>query len=81
MDSLTALVDLLKTGGPYAMSAIFMAVWWFERTDRRDKEDTLHQTYEQTVTLVRQSTQAINQMRAAISSLRDAIHNLNGHRR
>jgi len=81
MDALSTLVDLLKTGGPYAMSAIFMAVWWAERSDRRTKEETLHETYQQTVTLVRQSTQAINQMQAAINGLRDAIHSLNGHRR
>jgi len=81
MDALQTLVDLLKTGGPYAMSAIFMFVWWAERGDRQAKEETLHETYERTVTLVQQSTRAINQMQAAISALKDAIHNLNGHRR
>lgn len=81
MDALSSLVDLLKTGGPYAMSAIFMAVWWAERAERRTKEETLHETYERTVTLVRQSTRAINQMQAAIRALRDAIHSMNGRPR
>jgi len=81
MDALTTLVDLLKTGGPYAMSAIFMLVWWAERGDRRAKEQTLHETYDRTITLVRQTTRAIDQMQAAISALKDAIHSMNGRLR
>ena len=81
MDALSSLVDLLKTGGPYAMSAIFMAVWWAERGDRRAKEQVLHDTYDRTVTLVRQTTRAIDQMQAAVSALKDAIHSMNGRPR
>ncbi len=81
MDGLTSLVTLLKTGGPYAMSAIFMLVWWAERGDRRAKEEVLHKTYDRTVALVRQTTRAIDQMQAAVNALKDAIHSMNGRPR
>jgi len=81
MEPVSALVDALKTGGPYAMSAIFVLVWWAERADRRAKESDMQAFYQKTISLVRQSTRAIDQMQAAISSLRDAIHSMNGHRK
>ncbi|MDY0002200.1 MAG: hypothetical protein RBU30_12955 [Polyangia bacterium] len=81
MDALTTLVEVLKTGGPYALSAIFVLVWWAERKDRQAKEDDLHAAYDRTVTLVRQSTRAVEQMQAAVSALKDAIQSMNGRLR
>jgi hypothetical protein len=81
MEPVSALIEVLKTGGPYAMSAIFVLVWWAERADRRAKEADLQAFYQKTISLVRQSTRAIDQMQAAISSLRDAIHSMNGYRK
>jgi len=81
MESLTALVETLKAGGPYAMAAIFIAGWWLERKDRREKESHLRDMYERTVTLVQESTRASDRMQNAMTALKEAIHAMNGRLR
>lgn len=78
MEGLSALVEILKAGGPYAVTAIFIAGWWFERKDRREKETHLREMYERTVTLVQESTRASDRMQSAMVALKEAIHAMNG---
>ena len=81
MDAVTALVDLLKTGGPYAMAAIFIAGWWLERSDRREKEAHVRAVHEKTVALVEETTRTAGRMEAAVTALTDAIRAMNGRLR
>lgn len=81
MDALATLVETLKAGGPYAMAAIFIAGWWLERKDRREKESHLRDMYERTVTLVQESTRASDRMQNAMTALKEAIHAMNGRLR
>jgi len=78
MSELTTLIEALKAGGPYAVTAIFIAGWWFERKDRREKETHLREMYERTVTLVQESTRASDRMQSAMMALKDAIQAMNG---
>lgn len=78
MDALTALIEALKAGGPYAVAALFIIGWWLERKDRREKESRLADMYERTVTLVQESTRASDRMQSAMTALKDAIHAMNG---
>ena len=78
MDALASLVELLRTGGPYAIAALFIAGWWLERKDRREKEAHLRGMYERTVTLVQESTRASDRMQTAMTALKDAIAAMNG---
>lgn len=78
MDALAQLVEVLRTGGPYAITALFIVGWWLERKDRREKEAHLRGMYERTVTLVQESTRASDRMQAAITALKEAIHAMNG---
>lgn len=81
MDALAQLVEVLETGGPYAITALFVVGWWLERKDRREKEAHLCGMYERTVTLVQESTRASDQMQSAITALKEAIHAMNGRLR
>ena len=81
MDSLTALVEVLKTGGPNAMAAIFIAGWWLERNDRREKEQHVRAVHEKTVALVEETTRTVGRMEAAVTALTDAIRAMNGRLR
>lgn len=78
MDAFAQLVEVLKTGGPYAITAVFIAGWWLERKDRREKETHLREMYERTVTLVQESTRASDRMQSAMMALKDAIQAMNG---
>lgn len=78
MDAFAQLVEVLKTGGPYAITAVFIAGWWLERKDRREKETHLREMYERTVTLVQESTRASDRMQSALTALKDAIQAMNG---
>ena len=81
MDSLTALVEALKTGGPYAMAAIFIFGWWLERHDRREKEMHLRAVYEKTVTLAVETKVTVEKMHSAVTALTDAIRSMSGRGR
>ena len=81
MDSITGLMEALKAGGPYAMAAIFIAGWWLERNDRREKEVHLRSVYEQTVTLAVETKVTVEKMHAAVTALTDAIRTMNGRSR
>lgn len=78
MESLAQLVEVLKAGGPYAITALFVVGWWLERKDRREKDTHLREMYERTVTLVQESTRASDRMQSAMMALKDAIHAMNG---
>ena len=81
MDALSALIDALKTGGPYAMAAIFIAGWWLERRDRREHEQHVRAVHEKTVELVEETTRTVGRMEAAVTALTDAIRAMNGRLR
>ncbi len=81
MDSLSSLVELLKTGGPYAVTALFIGVWWLERRDRQEKELHMRAVYDKTVTLVQETTRTVGRMEAAVTALTDAIRSMNGRSR
>jgi len=81
MDAITALVEALKTGGPYAMAAIFIVGWWLERNDRREKEMHLRAVYEKTVTLAVETKVTVERMHSAVTALTDAIRTMNGRGR
>ena len=81
MDSVTGLMDALKTGGPYAMAAIFIVGRWLERNDRREKETHLRSVYEKTVTLAVETKVTVEKMHAAVTALTDAIRTMNGRLR
>ena len=78
MEGLSALVDVLRTGGPYAMAAIFIAGWYLERNDRREKESHIRAVHEKTVVLVEETTRTVGRMEAAVTALTDAIRAMNG---
>jgi hypothetical protein len=81
MDSLTALMEALKAGGPYAMAAIFILGWWLERKDRQEKEVHLRAVYEKTVTLAVETKVTVEKMQGAVTALTDAIRAMNGRSR
>jgi hypothetical protein len=81
MDAVTGLMEALKTGGPYAMAAIFIVGWLLERQDRREKETQMRAVYEKTVTLVQETTKTVGRMEAAVTALTDAIRSINGRLR
>lgn len=81
MDAITALVEALKTGGPYAMAAIFIVGWWLERNDRREKEMHLRAVYEKTVSLAVETKVTVERMHSAVTALTDAIRTMNGRGR
>lgn len=81
MDSVTALMEALKAGGPYAMAAIFIAGWWLERKDRQEKETHLRTVYEKTVTLAVETKVTVEKMHSAVTALTDAIRTMNGRLR
>jgi hypothetical protein len=81
MDSLTALMEALKAGGPYAMAAIFILGWWLERKDRQEKELHLRAVYEKTVTLAVETKVTVEKMQGAVTALTDAIRAMNGRSR
>lgn len=81
METITELMNALKTGGPYAMAAIFIAGWWLERHDRREKETHLRAVYEKTVSLVEETTRTVGRMEAAVTALTDALRTMNGRLR
>ncbi len=81
MESITGLMEALKAGGPYAMAAIFIAGWWLERNDRREKEVHLRSVYEKTVTLAVETKVTVEKMHAAVTALTDAIRTMNGRSR
>lgn len=76
--SLTQLIEALQAGGPYALSAILIIGWFFERKDRKEKESHLRTVYEKIVTLVEESTRANDRMQAALTALKDAIQAIYG---
>ena len=80
MDSVNALIDALKAGGPYAMAAIFILGWWLERKDRQEKELHMRAVYDKTVTLVQETTRTVDRMQSAVTALTDAIRSMNGRR-
>jgi hypothetical protein len=81
MDSLTALIEALKAGGPYAMAAVFIFTWWLERKDRQEKELHLRAVYEKTVTLAVETKVTVEKMQGAVTALTDAIRAMNGRPR
>jgi len=81
MDAIITLMEALKAGGPYAMAAIFIAGWWLERNDRREKEVHLRSVYEKTVTLAVETKVTVEKMHAAVTALTDAIRTMNGRSR
>ena len=81
MGTLTALIEALQTGGPYAVAGIFVLVWWMERKERQAKETRLGAVYEKIIVLVQESTAASDRMQAALTSLKDAIHAMSGRLR
>jgi len=81
MDAITTLIEALKTGGPYAMAAIFIVGWWLERNDRREKEMHLRAVYEKTVTLAVETKVTVERMHSAVTALTDAIRTMNGRGR
>lgn len=81
MENITELMNALKTGGPYAMAAIFIVGWWLERHDRREKETHLRAVYEKTVSLVEETTRTVGRMEAAVTALTDALRTMNGRLR
>lgn len=81
MDSLAALIEALKAGGPYAMAAIFILGWWLERKDRQEKETHLRAVYEKTVTLAVETKVTVEKMQGAVTALTDAIRAMNGRSR
>ncbi len=81
MESVNALIDALKAGGPYAMAAIFIAGWWLERRDRQEKETHLRAVYEKTVTLAVETKVTVEKMQGAVTALTDAIRSMNGRQR
>lgn len=78
MNDLATLMDILRTGGPYAMSAIFLMCWWHERRERRECEAHVRVMYEKMVMLVQASTQANARMQQALLGLRDMISMIGG---
>jgi len=78
METITALIEALKAGGPYAMAAIFIAGWWLERRDRQEKELHMRAVYDKTVTLVQETTRTVDRMQSAVTALTDAIRLMNG---
>jgi hypothetical protein len=81
MDAITTLMEALKAGGPYAMAAIFIAGWWLERHDRREKEMHLRAVYEKTVTLAVETKVTVEKMHAAVTALTEAIRAMSGRGR
>lgn len=81
MESINGLMEALKAGGPYAMSAIFIAGWWLERRDRQEKETHLRAVYEKTVTLAVETKVTVEKMQGAVTALTDAIRSMNGRLR
>lgn len=78
METVTGLIEALKTGGPYAMAGIFIAGWWLERRDRREHEQHVRAVHEKTVELVEETTRTVGRMEAAVMALTDAIRAMNG---
>ena len=78
MEPITGLMEALKTGGPYAMAAIFIMGWWLERNDRREKETHMRAVYEKTVTLAVETKLTVEKMQSAVTALTDAIRAMNG---
>lgn len=37
----TTIFDLLETGGPIGMAAIFCFMWWLERKDRKTAQEQI----------------------------------------
>ena len=81
MEPVTGLMEALKAGGPYAISAVFIVGWWLERHDRREKESHMRAVYEKTVTLVTETNRTIDRMQSAVTALTDAIRAFNGRPR
>lgn len=71
------IVDLLKTGGPYALSVL--AGWWALIKDREKNEAVekaaaaAKASYDQMVSLVAAQTTALVKMEATIGALKDVI--------
>lgn len=78
MESITSLMEALKAGGPYAMAAIFIAVWWMERKDRQEKETHLRAVYEKTVTLAVETKVTVEKMQSVVTALTEAIRSMGG---
>lgn len=78
MESFTSLIEALKAGGPYAMSAIFITGWWMERKDRQEKETHLRAVYEKTVTLAVETKVTVEKMQSAVTALTEAIRSIVG---
>lgn len=36
--AITGLVSIIKEGGPWALSAVFIFLWWEERRERREAQ-------------------------------------------
>ncbi len=81
MEPITGLMDALKAGGPYAISAVFIVGWWLERHDRRERETHMRAVYDKTVTLVTETNRTIDRMQSAVTALTEAIRALGGRAR
>lgn len=73
MDELAGLVNLIKTGGPYFISAIFISCWWLERKERQAAQTQLEQVYEKTIGIAATTGVAAEKMHSAVVALTEAL--------
>lgn len=64
--ALTGLVGMIDKGGPYVLASVFAFMWWYERTERRERTELL-------LKMVPDMVAAVKDVKAAIDMLRVAM--------
>lgn len=77
------IIDLLKTGGPYTITAA--AVYWGYRKDKdhndasKEHNEQMQAMFNQVVNLTNTQTAAVSKMEGMIGALREAVNALDRH--
>ncbi len=67
------LFELLKTGGPLAISAVVLFIWWLERKGRKEERDRNIELESQLLDLSIAQTEAVTKFDATLSSLKEYL--------
>lgn len=73
---LVKLFEIMKTGGPIAVAAVFCWMWWMERRDRKAADEQLFDLSTASVEAITKNEIALNRNETALNKAELAINTM-----
>lgn len=73
LSSVGSIYDLLKAGGPLAMSALLFFMWWMERRRGLREQERTQQLEDKLLDLATAQTQATVKLEASITAMQNLL--------